>query len=114
MQFLEQGQSFALVLGGKGGDELRGQYRVTGLLIKRAAQNGFGIGVLLFDEKEMAEAGGGISVLWIFSKDAAVGFFRGILLAGLLGQLGGNEGVLRSFRRELEGFEEIAGGVGGV
>ena len=52
--------------------------------------------------------------IWVGGEDAAVSGLCGLGVAGLLGKLGGEEGIVGSLGRELEGFEEIAGGLSGV
>ena len=52
--------------------------------------------------------------LRVVAQDAAIGGFGGVVLAGFFGQFGGEQGVGRRFRRELEGFKQIVGGCGGI
>ena len=57
------------------------------------------------DDEQVGQAGVGRRGVRVFVEDAAIGGFGGVVLAGFFGKLGGEQGVGRRFRRELEGFE---------
>ena len=77
VELLKQGQGVGIVLGGQRGGKLRGQDRIVGLLRQGGAKHGFGFRVLLVQQQNVTEAGGGVCVFRVFRKDAAIGFLRG-------------------------------------
>jgi hypothetical protein len=62
----------------------------------------------------VGEAGVGRSRFWIGRQDSTVGCFSGFGLAGLIGKIGGEQGVVGGFRGELEGLDQVVGGFSGI
>jgi len=107
VKFFEERQGFSIVLGGEHRGQLRVERGIVGGAHERGAEEGFSVGILLAQNKKMCEAGVGGDRVGIFHENAAIGGFGGVVLAGLFSQLGGEESVFGSFRRELEGFEQV-------
>ena len=86
---------------------------VVGIFRERRGKNGFSIAGLLLAEEQVGQCGGGVGVLRVGCKDAAVGGLGGGKVAGGFGQLAGEEDVVGGFGGELEGGEEFRAGIGG-
>ena len=114
VELLDQRQGFSLVLCGEDGGELGGEGGVVGGLLEGGAEEGFRFGILLFSDEQMGEAGVGRGGFGVLGKDAAIGGFGGGGFTGLVGEVGGEDGIVGGFRGELEGLKQVAGGLGGV
>jgi len=114
VEALKQRQGIGLVLGDEDGGELGGEGRVVRGFGEGGAEEGFRVGVFLLGDEQMGKAGDGFGISGGELEDATPGSFCGSGVAGQFGQLGGKYCVLRGFRGDFEGFDEVLRGGCGV
>src|SRR5208337_4936384 len=104
VELLNEREGLGLILSGQHGGQLRGEGRVGGGFRKSSAKEGFGFGILLARDQDVGQAGVGGGGIGVTGQDAPVGLLGSVVLAGLVGEIGGKKRICRSFGGELEGF----------
>jgi hypothetical protein len=102
VELLDERESLCFVLSGQYSCQLRNKGRVVRGLLNCSAQQGFCLGILLAHDQNVGQASIGGSRFGILGQGAPVGCFRGVELAGLLGDAGGEQRIVLSLRGELE------------
>ena len=114
MELLEQGDGFGFVFSDEDGGELGGERDVAGMFGERGPEQGFGVGVFFLLDERVGEAADGLYGIGVSGEQAAIGGFGAGGVSAGFGEAGGQERVLWGFGRQLEGVEQVAGGLGVV